>query len=90
MEAYLAARHNLILEDRGKRADHRRVSSPAEDERKADEILRRLRAEEAHTVWGAHIAVNHTHGSQQLFPGMEFLTGEYGGHLTSHTAHYLP
>ncbi|KAI0672700.1 Metallo-dependent hydrolase [Trametes maxima] len=74
MEDYLSRRRDLIAQDRSLRADHFACRTASEDERKADEILRRLRASETQSIWSAQNPVKHTHGSQQLFPGMEFLT----------------
>ena len=75
MEEYLAKREALILEDRAKRVDHATSRAFSSEERRADEIIRHIRRAEAEVVWDPAVAVNHDHGSQQLFPGMEFLTG---------------
>ncbi|KAH9928472.1 Metallo-dependent hydrolase [Epithele typhae] len=74
MEAYLSKREELISEDRALRPDGFASKSLTPDERKADEILRTVRAAEAESVWGLDRKSNHPHGSQQMFPGMEFLT----------------
>ncbi|KAH9900839.1 Metallo-dependent hydrolase [Cubamyces lactineus] len=71
---YLAQRSQLIAQDRSLRADYAIEKDLSEDERKADEILRLIRTREAQSVWSAENATKHHHGSQQLFPGMEFLT----------------
>ncbi|KAI0332609.1 Metallo-dependent hydrolase [Cubamyces sp. BRFM 1775] len=71
---YLARRAQLIAQDRALRADHVIGKELSEEERKADEILRRIRTSEAQSVWNAENSAKHRHGSQQMFPGMEFLT----------------
>ncbi|KAI0658813.1 Metallo-dependent hydrolase [Cubamyces menziesii] len=71
---YLTQRSQLIAQDRSLRADNAIAKDLSEDERKADEILRRIRTREAQSVWSAENSTKHRHGSQQLFPGMEFLT----------------
>ena len=71
MEEYLAKREDLILQDRAKRVDQNASRKLSSEERQADEIIRRIRKEEGETIWGKE----QLHGSEQLFPGMEFLTG---------------
>ncbi|TBU35454.1 Metallo-dependent hydrolase [Dichomitus squalens] len=70
MEEYLAKRQNLIQEDRARRVDQNAVHRSSPDEIRADELIRRIRKEEGETIWGKQ----QLHGSEQLFPGMEFLT----------------
>ena len=75
MEHYLVKRAQLIAEDRGGRLDNDREFYTATSE-KADKFVRRIRADEAISVWGMdnkapHDADDATH----LFPGMAFLTG---------------
>ncbi|KAI0647566.1 Metallo-dependent hydrolase [Trametes meyenii] len=74
MDDYLLQRSNLIAQDRSLRADLSAHKTISDEERTADDILRRLRASEAQSIWTAQNPVKHIHGSQQLFPGMEFLT----------------
>lgn len=79
IQAYFEARDALIAEDRAKRVDHGRYYSAAE--LSADQILRKIRAEEAVSVWGQgeeEISVyrpNDDTPGPNVFPGMEFLTG---------------
>ncbi|KAI6045539.1 Metallo-dependent hydrolase [Pisolithus marmoratus] len=66
LEEHTKKRVALIEADRALRVDYARVSLPLEDH--ADKIVRRVRTEEATTVWGVeHEGVPHP------FPGMEFL-----------------
>lgn len=74
MEDYLARRNELIARDRALRPDAAVVSTSAE-EAQADKILRSIRSAEAETIWSPKREVRHVHGSSQMFPGMEFLTG---------------
>lgn len=68
LEEHTQKRVALIEADRALRVDNARVSRPLEDH--ADKLVRRIRTEEATTVWGVeHEGVPHP------FPGMEFLTG---------------
>ncbi len=70
-EDYLKSRDALITEDRSLRRDHQAASIRSSLEIKADEIVRKIRAEEASTIWKEdHPEIPHP------FPGMEFLTGE--------------
>ncbi len=72
MEEYLAKRQSLIIEDHAKRVDRNTAYKLSPEEHRADEILKRIRKEEGETLWGKE----QLHGSEQLFPGMEFLTGK--------------
>ena len=74
MDAYLKDRERLILEDRALRPDYSSSRSLAPQEANVDEIIRRIRAAEAESVWSLDRKSVHLHGSQQMFPGMEFLT----------------
>ncbi|KAI0351477.1 Metallo-dependent hydrolase [Trametes cingulata] len=74
MEDYRRKREQLISEDRALRPDYSSARALASDEKKADEILRGIRATEAQSVWNGKRPVKHIHGPQQMFPGMEFLT----------------
>lgn len=69
---YLAERERLIAEDRQWRVDALALGQATDAERKADEIVRKLRAEENETVWGPNAPP--IPGSLHLFPGMGFLT----------------
>jgi adenosine deaminase CECR1 len=71
LDVYWAAREALIKDDRSLRLD--RIQGDATlAEIKADQVLRKIRAEEARSVWDAdHPSVPHP------FPGMEFLTGQW-------------
>jgi adenosine deaminase CECR1 len=71
LEVYRAAREALIKDDRSLRLD-RMQGNVTLAEIKADQVLRKIRAEEARSVWNAdHPSVPHP------FPGMEFLTGQW-------------
>ncbi|RPD64539.1 Metallo-dependent hydrolase [Lentinus tigrinus ALCF2SS1-7] len=74
MEEYLRERHELMLKDRALRHDHAAHRKPSLDEIEADAVLRKIRTTEAKTVWDSKRVVEHPHGFQQMFPGMEFLT----------------
>ena len=76
MEEYLRQREQFIREDRALRPDRATASVLSSDERRADDILRSIRDTEAKDVWGQQTTLEHHHGSKQMFPGMEFLTGE--------------
>jgi hypothetical protein len=68
LTAYQEARAALIHEDRYLRRDMHIKHSDAE--KKADQIIRDIRTEEASTIWmQEHESILHP------FPGMEFLTG---------------
>ncbi|PIL24470.1 hypothetical protein GSI_14224 [Ganoderma sinense ZZ0214-1] len=69
---YVAERERLIAEDRQWRVDALALGQATEAERKADEIVRKLRAQENETVWGPNAPP--IPGSLHLFPGMGFLT----------------
>lgn len=67
---YQADRAALVASDRSLRHDHIR-STLSTIEAKADAVVRKIRAEEASSIWSAQYPdVPHP------FPGMEFLTGE--------------
>ncbi|KAH7926643.1 Metallo-dependent hydrolase [Leucogyrophana mollusca] len=72
LEEYNVKRAALIAEDRALRIDHARASNHTATEIQADAIVRRIRKEEAETIWAEeHDDVPHP------FPGMEFLTGKH-------------
>ena len=75
MEEYLKQRQELIARDRALRRDNTLLANLSSDELKADEVLRGIRSAEAKSVWSQQLDVEHMHGPQQMFPGMEFLTG---------------
>lgn len=80
MDEYLAKRAALIAEDRVGRLDSGRREFYTADSEKADGIVRRIRAAEAISVWGAdNKAVDGADDATHLFPGMAFLTGECYG-----------
>ena len=69
-ESYLATRKALIYEDRSLRRDLKLLQTATEDELKADELIRVIRAEEDKTIWSVeHEDVANT------FAGMQFLSG---------------
>ncbi len=86
LEAYLEARSSLISEDRSQRLDQGKQYSSVE--LSADQIVRKIRAEEAVSVWGQGedaTSVYHPNGdAPRLFPGMEFLTGDIPSAITAH------
>lgn len=68
LEDYQAERDALVKADRALRVDHIRPNSILENQ--ADQIARRVRADDAESVWKVQQdEVPHP------FPGMEFLTG---------------
>ncbi|KIJ35772.1 hypothetical protein M422DRAFT_34557 [Sphaerobolus stellatus SS14] len=69
LDAYWASRASLIAEERSLRRDTAYIANLTESEKKAEEIIRKIRAREAKTVW----SVEHEE-IPALFPGMEFLT----------------
>ncbi|KIK37710.1 hypothetical protein CY34DRAFT_444611 [Suillus luteus UH-Slu-Lm8-n1] len=71
LAAYLRRRDGLIAEDRALRIDHVRADSYSEAERKADRVVRSIRAKENISVWG----VDHEHVPHP-YPGMEFLNAK--------------
>ena len=76
MEEYLKQREELIAQDRALRPDYTSAIPLSVDEQKADEILRNIRTAEAESVWnGKRPHEKSIYGPQQMFPGMEFLTG---------------
>lgn len=76
---YFEEREKLINVDRALRRDRLSLQSRPTLEERADEIVRRIRAEEAASIWKEdHPEVLHP------FPGMEFLTGQYA--LLVHSA----
>ena len=81
MEDYLERRTQLILEDRAQRVDAPGARILSEDELRADEIVRRIRAEEAASVWAVNsqsiFDYDPAETSPNVFPGMEFLTGKF-------------
>ena len=64
---YHAKRKELVDKDVSLRQDRAKYASMNDVERAAEEIVRRIRKEEALRVWSHE---------QDLFPGMAFLTGE--------------
>ncbi|PCH44698.1 Metallo-dependent hydrolase [Wolfiporia cocos MD-104 SS10] len=78
MEHYLERRSQLILEDRVQRVDALRLQNLTELEKGADEVVRKIRADEAKTVWGVSSSSIFDYVpddmSPNVFPGMAFLT----------------
>ena len=67
---YAAQRASLIDKDRSLRREFLRTGLYSDQEKKADKILRAIRASEAATIWNQdYPSIPHP------FPGMEFLTG---------------
>lgn len=77
MDAYLKKRDELIAQDRALRPDYASPRVLSTEEQKVDRILRNIRADEALSVWNGQLSVAHLYGPQQMFPGMEFLTGKF-------------
>lgn len=70
LDEYYCKRTELIADDRALRIDVVNGDRFSEKSRQADMILRRIREEEAKSIWAVeHEEVPHP------FPGMEFLTG---------------
>jgi adenosine deaminase CECR1 len=65
---YYARRAALVSEDRSLRRENLRASLVTEDEKRADAVVRSIRAREAETIWKDKSIEN-------IFPGMGFLTG---------------
>ena len=70
---YLEARERFIAEDRALRIDAQAFAQATDAERKADNIVRAVRASENASVWepGAPAIP----GAMHVFPGMAFLIG---------------
>jgi adenosine deaminase CECR1 len=85
LSEYKKRRDGLITLERALRADHKREPlSPAEIS--AEEVIRKLKATEAATLWSAdYPSIPHP------FPGMEFLTGTFSNlqifYLSNHMLH---
>jgi hypothetical protein len=70
LDEYHRKRTELIVDDRALRIDVVNGDRFSEKSRQADAILRRIREDEAKSIWAVeHEEVPHP------FPGMEFLTG---------------
>ena len=70
IEAYKKGRDTFINEDRSFRRDNIWKAQRSSAEIKADELVRKLRAYEASTIWKEK-----SESIPHPFPGMEFLTG---------------
>ena len=71
LDQYNAQREELIKSDRALRRDHQ-VADLSTVEVEADQIIRKIRAAEANSIWNLdYPSIPHP------FPGMEFLTGPY-------------
>ncbi|VDB96742.1 unnamed protein product [Peniophora sp. CBMAI 1063] len=66
LDAYQAARAELIASDRALRRDNARIATASDAEKRADEKIRALRAKEAQEIWNDESIPN-------VFPGMGFL-----------------
>lgn len=76
VDHHLKLRQQLIAEDRAKRPDQDNLQEFSALHARADAIVRRIRAEEAISVWGPDNHAFHGEGdATHLFPGMAFLTG---------------
>ncbi len=71
VESYLAARAALISEERAIRRDFRQLEKAAEDELRADQIVRAIKLEEVKSIW----AVDYP-DTPNVFPGMAYLSGK--------------
>ncbi|KAI0695870.1 Metallo-dependent hydrolase [Cerioporus squamosus] len=71
-DEYIRERERLIAEDRGRRVDALAFARATDVEKRADEIVRRIRTEENDSVWGPNAPP--IPGSMHVFPGMGFLT----------------
>jgi len=70
LDEYQRERAQLVADDRSLRIDVINGERFSNTARRADEIVRRIRQEEAKSIWAVeHDEVPHP------FPGMEFLTG---------------
>lgn len=73
--SFLKAREELIADERSLRRDHQANIRPiGEDEKRADKILREIRADEAKKLWKDHHDPLHRYN--EMYPGIGFLTGE--------------
>lgn len=76
MEEYLEKRSELIAEDRARRLDSGTRDFYTASSERADVLVRKIRATEAVSVWGADNKAYHSEDdTTHLFPGMAFLTG---------------
>lgn len=69
LKTYEVERAALIEKDRSLRREYARIQISSA-EREADKVVRRVREEEARSIWSADYD-----GVPHPFPGMEFLTG---------------
>ncbi|KAI0945708.1 hypothetical protein AcW1_001866 [Taiwanofungus camphoratus] len=78
MNSYLERREQLIHEDRAHRVDSSRLKNLTDVEAQADRIVRRIRADEAQSIWGTEGKTIFDYvpedTSPNVFPGMAFLT----------------
>ncbi|KAH9928471.1 Metallo-dependent hydrolase [Epithele typhae] len=70
---YLEDRERLIAEDRALRIDTLALAQATDIEKRAEDIVRQIRADENERVWGPNAP--ELPGAQHIFPGMAFLTG---------------
>ena len=76
LDEYHTKRKELVDKDVSLRQDRAKYASMSDVERSAEEIVRRIRQEEALRVWSHE---------QDLFPGMSFLTGACSDICRDHT-----
>lgn len=79
LEAYMSDRADLLSKERARRRDFTYKANFSSIEKQAEAVIRRLRTEEANTIWNAnHEDIPH------VFPGMEFLTGKLSYPMPKH------
>ena len=69
-KSYLEAREKLIAEDRSLRHDCALLQKASEDELRAEELVKNIKAAEDKSIW----SIEHE-GVTNTFAGMEFLSG---------------
>lgn len=69
VEKHKESRANLITSERALRFDAAAIASASENEKRAAEIVRRLKTREAQEIWNAN-------EEQLMYPGMEFLSAK--------------
>ena len=79
LEAYRVSKAELLSTERSLRRDFRYWTNLDATEKQAEALVRRIRTEEAGSIWGGkHDDIPH------LFPGMEFLTGKFSMNSRGH------
>ncbi|TFK54820.1 Metallo-dependent hydrolase [Heliocybe sulcata] len=69
VQEYITKREAFINEERSLRREHARLAVLSDAEAQADRVVRKIRAEEARTIWSEE-----NEAAENIFPGMEFLT----------------